>query len=76
MIIEKLIEINGKNLIQHESDCGKVIRQVETGIEYSSAVDVIPCKYTYEETEKDIMQEEYENILEEQEKGSLNDDNT
>lgn len=47
--------INGKELIRHESDCGKIIRQVETGREYSSAVDVIPCKYTYEETDKDVL---------------------
>lgn len=47
-------EMNGRKLIKHESDSGKMIRQVETGREYSSAVDVIPCRYTYEETEKDI----------------------
>lgn len=58
MIIERLIEVNGKTLINHESDCGKIIRQVETGKEYSSAVDVIPCKYTYEETEKEITEVE------------------
>lgn len=54
MVTSKHIEINGRTLIKHESDSGKMIRQVETGREYSSAVDVIPCKYTYEETEKDI----------------------
>lgn len=54
MIIAKEIEVNGRSLIKHESDSGKMIRQIETGREYSSAVDVIPCKYTYEETEKDI----------------------
>lgn len=54
MLTSKYIEVNGRTLIAHESDCGKMIRQVETGVEYSSAVDVMPCKYTYEETEKDI----------------------
>ena len=54
MIISPEIEVKGRTLIKHESDCGKMIRQIETGREYSSAVDVIPCKYTYEETEKDI----------------------
>ena len=54
MIISKEIEVKGRTLIKHESDCGKIIRQIETGREYSSAVDVVPCKYTYEETEKDI----------------------
>ncbi len=51
------IIVNGRTLIKHESDSGKMIRQVETGREYSSAVDVIPCRYTYEETEKDIITE-------------------
>ena len=53
-ITSNYIEINGRKLIKHKSDSGKMIRQVETGREYSSAVDVIPCKYTYEETDKDV----------------------
>lgn len=57
MIISTEIEVKGRTLIKHESDCGKIIRQVETGREYSSAVDVLPCKYTYEETEKLIENE-------------------
>jgi hypothetical protein len=28
--------------------------QIETGIEYNEAIDVMPCKYTYEETETPI----------------------
>ena len=54
MIISTEIEVKGRTLIKHESDCGKIILQKETGREYSSAVDVLPCKYTYEETDKDI----------------------
>ena len=54
MIISKEIEVNGRALIKHESDSGKYLRQVETGREYASAVDVIPCKYTYEETDREI----------------------
>ena len=53
-VISKNIEVNGRTLVKHESDAGKYIRQVETGREYSSAVDVIPCNYTNEETEKEI----------------------
>ena len=53
-VISKNIEVNGRTLVKHESDAGKYIRQVETGREYSSAVDVIPCRYTYEETEREI----------------------
>ena len=57
-VIETKIEVNGRTLIKHESDAGKYIRQVETGREYCSAVDVIPCRYTYEETERDIEERE------------------
>lgn len=38
-------------LIRHYSDVGMMIRQVETGTIYSDAIDVVPCKYTYEETD-------------------------
>lgn len=54
-VISKYVDIGGRTLIKHESDLGKMIRQVETGREYASAVDVIPCRYTYEETEKDVL---------------------
>ena len=52
------IKVGERVLIKHQSDSNKYIRQVETGIEYASAVDVIPCRYTYEETEKDIPEKE------------------
>lgn len=39
-------------LVKHYSDGGFFIRQKETGAEYAEAVDVIPCRYTYEETDK------------------------
>lgn len=41
-----------EKLVKHYSDGGFFIRQKETGIEYAEAVDVIPCRYTYEETDK------------------------
>lgn len=50
-VIEETLE-NG--LIRHYSDADKKLRQIETGILYSEAVDVIPCRYTYEESEEDI----------------------
>jgi hypothetical protein len=53
-IITTNIEIGGRKLVKHESDRGVYIRQVETGIEYSSAVDIVPCRFNYEETEKVI----------------------
>lgn len=36
------------------SDKNVMLRQVETGILYEDAVDVIPCKYTYEESDVPI----------------------
>lgn len=47
------IDENGNErheLEKHYSDKGMMIMQVETGIEYSVAVDVHPCRYTYKET--------------------------
>lgn len=34
------------------------IRQVETGIVYAEAVDIIPCRYTYEATDEPIDEAE------------------
>ena len=36
------------------------ILQVETGIEYSEAIDVIPCRYTYVVTDKKVEEEPQE----------------
>lgn len=52
MIQTELLK-NG-TLIKHWSDAGVLIRQVETGAEYGEAIDVVPCPYTYEETDKPI----------------------
>lgn len=43
--------LNKGTLIRHYSDAGRMLLQNETGIRYSEAVDVVPCKYTYTETE-------------------------
>ena len=51
MVIE---EILNDRLVRHYSNKGMMIKQVETGNEYADAVDVIPCRYTYEETETPI----------------------
>ena len=37
--------------VRHYSDNGMMLRQIETGALYEDAVDVIPCLYTYEETD-------------------------
>lgn len=47
MIIEQKIN---ETLLRHYSDVGMMIRQAETGALYSDAVDVTPCRYTYQET--------------------------
>jgi hypothetical protein len=47
-------------LIRHYSSEGFKIRQVETDIIYDEAVDVVPCRYTYEETNELIEGEENE----------------
>ena len=39
------------NRIRRRSDAGYYLRQVETDILYIDAVDPLPCKYTYEETD-------------------------
>ena len=38
-------------LIRHFSDEGMMLRQVETDIVYVEAIDLVPCRYTYEETD-------------------------
>ena len=52
MLKSEIIE-NGER-IHHWSDAGLKIRQVETGIVYDDAVDVMPCRYSYEETDEPI----------------------
>ena len=49
---------DGVNLYKTYSDAGFYIKQVETGIEYSEAIDVENAPYTYEETDKVIKQKE------------------
>ena len=44
--------IEHDNLVRHYSDENKLILQVETGVKYAEAVDVYPCRYTYEETDE------------------------
>ena len=52
MLKSELIE-NGER-IHHWSDANLKIRQIETGILYEDAVDNVPCRYTYEETDEPI----------------------
>ena len=50
MIVKEFLR--GGKFVRHYSDSRKMILQVETGEEYSDAVDLMPCKYTYTETEQ------------------------
>lgn len=45
-------------LIRHYSDSGTKLLQVETGLVYDEAIDIVPCQYTYEETNEPVEQEE------------------
>ena len=49
--------LNDGTLIKHYSDEGFMLLQVETGVKYSDPVDIVPCRYTYEETDEPIESE-------------------
>lgn len=51
MILTELL--NNDTLIRHYTDDEtKCLRQIETGEIYGEAVDIMPCRYTYEEVDK------------------------
>ena len=50
--------LNDGTLIKHYSDAGYMLLQVETGMKYSEPVDVVPCRYTYEETDELVDSDE------------------
>ena len=52
MIIVELVDDDTRE--RRYSDQNVKLLQVETGILYEDAVDVIPCKYTYEESDVPI----------------------
>lgn len=57
MLKQEKITINNKELLHTYSDSNKYILQVETNFKYNEAYDVIPCKYTYKETEEIVIEE-------------------
>lgn len=57
MIKTDKFKIDGKKFIKTYSDTYK-IKQVETGIIYDYAIDVVPCKFTYEESDEFLPVEE------------------
>lgn len=56
MIIREYQEtrFDGVRLYRTYSDSNRYIRQTETGVVYSEAIDVEDAPYTYEETEEKI----------------------
>lgn len=64
--------LNDGTLIKHYSDAGFMLLQVETGMKYADPVDLVPCRYTYEETDElidgddgEISDDEFLDMLEE-----------
>ena len=63
--------LNDGTLIKHYSDSNFVLLQVETGEKYSDPVDVVPCRYTYIETDEliesdeEITDDEFMDMIEE-----------
>ena len=47
--------VRHENLIRTYSNAKKVIKQLETGIEYDEAIDILPIRFTYAETDKDVV---------------------
>jgi hypothetical protein len=58
--------LNDGTLIKHYSDAGFMLLQVETGIKYADPVDVVPCRYTYEETDE-LIETKYDGDIGEME---------
>lgn len=63
--------LNDGTLIRHYSDAGFVLLQNETGAKYSDPIDIVPCPFTYTETNEKIdnnginSDENYQNVLDE-----------
>lgn len=57
--------LNDGKLIKHYSDNNVLLLQNETGIKYADPIDVVPCRYTYTETDEPIkVAEESDNVSE------------
>ena len=57
MVLSELLIIDGRELVRHYSDAGLKLRQMETGVVYDDVIDVVPCRYTYEETDEPVDEE-------------------
>ena len=59
MITQQEIRIRCVAYLKTTSDMYR-IRQIETGAVYDEAIDVIPCQYTYEETDEPLPEQPIE----------------
>lgn len=64
--------LNDGTLIRHYSDAGFMLLQNETGAKYADPIDVVPCRYTYTETDElvdggdeEISSEEFLSMVQE-----------
>ena len=64
MIITEFL--NDGTLIRHHSDLNVLLLQNETGAKYSDPIDIVPCPYTYSETDEPIEVEEEPKEVEEE----------
>lgn len=64
--------LNDGTLVKHYSDKGFLMEQVETGARYGEAVDIVPCPYTYVETDE-LDELETEDMTETEEKAAAFD---
>lgn len=53
MITQEIKVIGGKEFLHTYSDEFWIV-QNETGVEYEDAMDLIPCQYSYSETERPL----------------------
>lgn len=60
MIKYESVMFGEREYLMTYSDSGHKIRQVETDIIYDEAIDTIPCRYSYEETDEFVQEEEGE----------------
>ena len=51
-------EIIDNTVVRHWSDAGVKLRQIETDTLWNDAVDVLPCAFTYEETDIPVDDED------------------
>lgn len=65
--------LNEGTLIKHHSDSGFILLQNETGEKYSDPIDVVPCPYTYTETDE-LIQINDESVEENNESNNIDEE--